>query len=139
MKTILFICTGNTCRSPMAECMFNALCQKEGRTDLRAVSAGMNAFANAPASEGARRAMRRRGLSLAEHRSQPLTERLLRDVSLVVGMTQGHVDAAMRMYPNVNIPMRVFNSPIADPYGGSDEAYEHAAREIGRQLPALLT
>lgn len=138
MKTILFVCTGNTCRSPMAECMFNALLEKKGMTNMHAMSAGLNAMPDNPASEGAMRAMARRGLSLTDHRSKQLIERHIRDVSLVVGMSRAHADAVRTMFPNVKVDIRAFDPPIADPYCGSDALYEQAAQNIEAQLRAFL-
>ena len=80
MKTVLFVCTGNTCRSPMAGCLFNAFCERQGDGKYRAVSAGLQAFPGEPASNGALRAMERRGLNLQEHHGglgeQGLSDRL---------------------------------------------------------------
>lgn len=141
MKTILFVCTGNTCRSPMAECMQKALVKERGlEKEWRVLSAGTYAVSGAPASVGAMRAMQRRGLSLSAHRSQPVTRTLLEQVDLIVGMGNSHIMQVRMMYPDVNIAMRAFDDPpISDPYGGSDADYERAALDIQRQLPALLT
>ncbi|MCI6376732.1 MAG: low molecular weight protein arginine phosphatase [Clostridiales bacterium] len=139
MKTILFVCTGNTCRSPMAECMMNALLKRRGITGVRALSAGVYAASGAPASGGARRAMQRRGLSLEAHRSQPVTAALLARASMVMCMSQSHLAALRAQFPGLQIPMRAFDDPpVSDPFGGGDDAYERAARDIERQLPALL-
>lgn len=135
MKRILFVCTGNTCRSPMAECMFRVLA-KDG---WQAASAGTYAMSGAPASTGAQRAMQRRGLSLESHRSQAVTSVLLSQMDLIIGMSQSHILQLRMMYPDCHTPMRAFDDPpISDPYGGDDAAYERAARDIERQLPSLL-
>lgn len=135
MKKILFVCTGNTCRSPMAECMFRAL----AGGGWRIASAGIHALSGAPASAGARRAMQRRGLSLTAHRSQAVTSVLLSQMDLVIGMSESHIRQLRMMYPDCQTPMRAFDDPpISDPYGGDDAAYERAARDIERQLPSLL-
>lgn len=140
MKTILFVCTGNTCRSPMAECLFRALTRERGlENEYRVLSAGTYALSGAPASEGSLRAMQRRGLSLEGHKSQAVTRVLLDHVDMVIGMGASHVMQLRMMYPDCQTPMFAFDDPpVSDPYGGTDADYERAARDIERQLPALL-
>lgn len=136
--TILFVCTGNTCRSPMAACLWNELCQGAERAGFRALSAGVNAPSGMGASDGARRAMERRGLTLTAHRSRPVTGELLDRVDLVVGMSERHIQSLKTRFPAAKVPMRAFDPPIPDPYGGGDETYEATARELEPQLAALL-
>ncbi len=138
MTTILFICSGNTCRSPMAACLFNAYAAKLGRTDIQAVSAGVSAIDGLPASDGAARAMERRGLSLKTHRSHMLTEQMLRGASLVIGMSEGHTEAARMRYPHIITPMRGFNPPVSDPYGGGNSIYEATAAELEERVKGLI-
>ena len=136
MKTLLFVCTGNTCRSPMAACLMNDLALRLGKS-VHAVSAGVGAWPGMEATEGAKRAMERRGLSLENHLSQPVTRRLLERADWAVGMNEGHARRLKAM--GVLTPIRAFDDPpITDPYGGGDDVYEQAARDIERQLPALL-
>lgn len=138
MKNILFVCSGNTCRSPMAQCLFTAALHARGITDICAISAGVCANGGAPASIGALRAMQRRGLSLQAHRSQPVTAALLARSALVVGMSSSHIETLRTRFPTCAVPMVAFDDPpISDPFGGDDAAYERAARDIERQLPAL--
>ncbi|NLO83836.1 MAG: hypothetical protein GX096_00175 [Clostridiales bacterium] len=136
MTTVLFVCTGNTCRSPMAQCMFNAIAKERGRTDLRAISAGLYAANGEPASLGAQHAMAARGLSLSSHQSQPLSERLVHDVSIIVGLTDRHILGLQARYPMLRI--QSFSPSISDPYGMDDQCYQHAANEIEHQLRQLI-
>lgn len=140
MPLLVFICTGNTCRSPMAECLTRAmLARREQQETWMVLSAGVYALSGAPASEGAMRAMERRGLSLEGHRSRAVTRVLLDHAALVVGMGPDHIAQLRAMYPDCQTPLRAFDDPpISDPYGGDDAAYERAARDLERQLPALL-
>ncbi len=139
MKKILFVCTGNTCRSPMAACMMRDWLIREGLSgEIEVLSAGTYALSGAPASQGACRAMQRRGLSLRQHRSQAVTRALLDGCTMAVGLTGSHIAQLHMMYPSCRTPMLFFDDPpVSDPYGGDDAAYERAANDIQRQLPAL--
>lgn len=140
MPLLVFVCTGNTCRSPMAECLTRAMLDRLGlqeRWEVR--SAGLFAQSGAPASEGAKRAMQRRGLTLASHRSRPVTRDLLDQAAVVAGMSASHIAQLRALYPDCQTPLLAFDDPpISDPYGVDDAAYEQAARDLERQLPALL-
>ncbi len=135
--TILFVCTGNTCRSPMAACLMNHLCQKNGLTDVRAISAGVDAWDGQPASTGAQHAMSRRGLSLSQHRSQSVTQALLDSADLIFCVSRRHGEALIRRFDKVP-PIRCFSPEIPDPFGGSDAIYEACAAAMEQQLTALL-
>ncbi|MBE5815576.1 MAG: low molecular weight protein arginine phosphatase [Clostridiales bacterium] len=137
MKTVLFVCTGNTCRSPMAACMMNDLLAKAGREDIRAVSAGVAAFDGQPASPGAQHAMAKRGLSLADHRAQSVTQPLLNGCDHIFCMSPRH-GAALAGAFALPVAVYSFSPAVSDPYGGSDAVYEACARELYEHLTGLL-
>ena len=125
----------------MAACMFNAAIARQGLSDqYLALSAGTYALSGAPASDHAQLAMQRRGLALSDHRSQAVTGVLLEMCDLIVGITPHHLQQLRMMYPRCCVPMiALVDPPVSDPYGGDEHAYEQAACDIQRQLPALIS
>src|SRR5690242_20038372 len=98
MKTILFVCTGNVCRSPMAEGLFRHLVK--GRNDYRILSAGVGAVDGQPPSPHAVRALKELGIDISRQRSSMLTARLVDEADYIFGMTHGHVDAITLLFPH---------------------------------------
>ena len=135
MIDVLFVCTGNTCRSPMAMALFNALCVERG-LPYRAESAGIHALDGAPASDGAFYAMKERGLTLSRHVAQAFTPRLAREVRLVVAMSEAHAEVIRQRYPDAHVA--VMEPPIRDPFGGNIEQYRATADELQHRMPWVL-
>src|ERR1700683_2032363 len=96
MKTILFICTGNVCRSPMAEALFrHALL---GRGEFRVFSAGIGEIDGQPPTPHSVTAMKKIGIDISNQRSRALTTDLVRQADFIFGMTHGHVDTIAVLY-----------------------------------------
>jgi ribose 5-phosphate isomerase B len=99
MQRILFICTGNTCRSPMAAGLFAKMLQERGETGIEVTSAGLAAVDGAPASAGAMEVMRRFGVDLSGHRTRRLTRKMVLAADLVLTMTKRHKEAVLALLP----------------------------------------
>jgi protein-tyrosine phosphatase len=138
---VLFVCTGNTCRSPMAEIFMRQQladtlkCKIEELEDRGVVvaSAGLAASPGAPPSTEAVRVMRDFGLDLSRHESQPFTEQLARHADYILTMTQGHRQAIIDRWPAAaerTHLLRPENLDVADPIGQTLSAYQQCAEEI---------
>lgn len=146
---VVFICTGNTCRSPLAE----ALCKKRLADRLGCHpeelpahgyligSAGLAAASGAPAAAEAIAVAAAHGADLTKHRSRPLTEDLVDTAEHLLCMTEGHVAALTQVLPEgVTQPRLLSNdgSDVHDPIGQSRQVYEACAQQIGYYLDAFL-
>ena len=119
-KYIAFACTGNTCRSPMAEGIFNKMAEERGLA-VRAVSFGMAAVAGMPPSKNAVDACSEIGVDIRAHRSHFIYDYEIADFDKIYCMSEEH---AMILTQSISYPsekIEVLN--VADPYGGSLEIY----------------
>jgi protein-tyrosine-phosphatase len=144
MKNLIFVCTGNTCRSPMAEGLLKQLLGPDCGWQIS--SAGVHAGNGAPASTGAVEALRMRGIDLSGHRSRRLTPEMIRTADLVVAMTRCHRDAVLDMAPESEGKVFLLKSfgiaqcatDIYDPVGEALDVYCRVRDEIDAALPDLI-
>jgi tRNA threonylcarbamoyl adenosine modification protein (Sua5/YciO/YrdC/YwlC family) len=143
IKTVLFVCTGNTCRSPMAEALFRERTKKLG---WNIISAGTFAGEGYPASANAVAALRECGIDLTEHGSQPLTKALIERADIVITMGESHRASVLQIAPDCSAKVCLLKSfetgkvpaDIADPFGGSLKVYRHTRDEIDHAISDLI-
>ena len=144
MKNILFVCTGNTCRSPMAEGLLRHALRDD--KSFRILSAGVAANSGAPANPETVTILRESGIDLENHLSRPITSDLVREAMLILAMTDVHKEIILELFPEAG--ERVFllgefsRDPafheIPDPIGGGRAAYIETRDAIVSAIPALL-
>ncbi|MGD2179092.1 MAG: low molecular weight protein arginine phosphatase [Anaerolineae bacterium] len=143
MTTILVVCTGNLCRSPMAAALLRArLNQDKERQDWRVVSAGTWAPEGRPASAYAIAEMLELGIDMRAHRSRTVDEALMRSADLILVMTQNHAEALSVAFPGQIDKVYLLSEmvretyDIPDPYGGTRLEYSHVAKELEQLIDA---
>jgi protein-tyrosine-phosphatase len=126
---ILLVCTGNTCRSPMAEVLLRRALAEAGVEGVEVASAGTGAFGGEPASEGSYLVALENGLDLAGHRARAVTRELLADTDLALAMGRGHLrklellGGAGRSHLLAEYAGAEGDPEVSDPVGGPIEGY----------------
>lgn len=146
VRNILLVCSGNTCRSPLAAAMLRAALEGEPLLgDVRVGSAGISAWDGAPASEGSYLVALERGLDLSTHRARMLTTELVREADLVLTMTTAHSHRVVDMGgAGKTHPLASWagadgsHADIPDPFGGDVAVYRAVADRLAPLIGAVV-
>jgi glycine hydroxymethyltransferase len=147
VKSVLFVCTGNICRSPIAEGLFRRLLGN--RKDIEVASAGVHAVRGQPPSLYAVQVCEVEGVDIRDLRSQPLTSALVERATHIFAMTGAHLETIQMLFPHgaeKSFLLREFEEPnttvwrdVPDPIGLGRDVYEDCARTIKNALPSVLS
>lgn len=136
---ILFVCTGNTCRSPMAAGLMNKIAIEED-LDVRIESAGLFAAEGSPASDEAIEAMKKYDVDLSDHRAKQITPELIEKSDIILTMTAAQKMLLAEVAADKTYTLCEYagtEGDIADPFGGDLEEYEEVAQMIYFALQSI--
>jgi protein-tyrosine-phosphatase len=146
-KLVLFVCTGNVCRSPMAEGLFRAMAKEAHLYNVEAASAGIGAANGQAPSDHSVEVMREEGIDISGQRSQMLTPELVEQASHIFGMTTSHQQAIQAFFPEIQEKVFVlrelivddaFDLEVPDPIGMGRDEYERTRNLIKEAMPSVL-
>ncbi len=142
---LLFVCSGNTCRSPMAEAIARQLAADRGIRDVAFASAGTGALDGSPASDGALLVAMEHGLDVGRHRSRALTREIVGDADLVLVMGESHLDRVRALGGEGKVALLTDYASggasargISDPFGADLDVYRRTFAELEEEIGRVL-
>lgn len=149
---ILFVCTGNTCRSSMAEGIFKYLLKNKNIDNINISSAGISAYEGKEANEKAISVLKSQGIDITSHKARQLTDKIIETSDLILTMTYNHKMAILKYAPKASkkvFTLKEFantfneentedNFDIYDPFGMDYNVYEQSMKEIKSELEKII-
>ena len=135
-KKILIVCTGNTCRSPMAEGILEKMAEERGLL-LEVFSAGTAAKEGDEAAEQAVEVLKEKEIDLSGHQAKPLNEEMIKEADLILVMTERHREAVRLLIPQAEEKIRLLN--MEDPFGQTVKVYRRCAEKLEKDLAGILS
>jgi protein-tyrosine-phosphatase len=147
MKHVLFVCTGNTCRSPMAEGLFRKAVEERG--DYVVSSAGVAASKGTRCSAETADFLKKREITTSAFSSRPVSDAILSEATHVFAMTRGHLEALEARFPKhadkfylvrefAGVPKNVYEIDVPDPIGMGRKAYEEVGTVLDAAIPTII-
>lgn len=140
---LLFVCTGNTCRSPLAEVIARRLIRDRAIAALTVGSAGTSAWSDTPASDGAMLVALEHGVDLGDHRARQLVAEIVAHADVILTMGPQHLDRAEALGGVGRSALLTefaggIVRAISDPFGGDLEVYRATFAELETEIIAVL-
>ncbi|MBN2453175.1 MAG: low molecular weight protein arginine phosphatase [Candidatus Omnitrophica bacterium] len=149
INSVLFVCTGNSCRSVMAEGLMRKRLRELGKENISISSAGTSTLDGLSPTDGTIMVMKEEGIDVSGHRSRSLTADMIKKAGLILTMEESHKDEVLRIFPAVaktHVLKKYENTDeggsaaqgIRDPIGGSIETYRAIKDEIKREIERFV-